>query len=64
MRGREEPMRTKVACALMMGVTVVSGCTAGVGTHLSESIRPAGHRVIAELALLPVTAELGSEDPP
>ncbi|HSG49011.1 MAG TPA: hypothetical protein VLA43_14415 [Longimicrobiales bacterium] len=38
------------------------GCTAGIGTQISEPIRPSGAWEVTELVVVPVTTELGSGD--
>lgn len=48
--------------AVAAGALLAAGCTAGIGTQISEPIRPSGVWEVTELALVPVTTELGSGD--
>jgi len=41
---------------------LTGGCTAGIGTQISEPIRPSGAWEVTELVVVPVTTELGSGD--
>ena len=46
--------------APLLAVLVSAGCTAGVATEISEPIRPVAPLELEALAILPVTADLGS----
>lgn len=45
-----------------LAASLLGGCTAGTATELAEPIRPAERIRIERIALLPVTAQPGSED--